>query len=217
MFKSKKFLSVFLSLVLLLNISAVLTVAAPGDPEAVAVNAALKVGRLSGDVFTPLSVGETIAKDEIITVRISPKTDFLAGASSYVVMFDKNAFALDGAPSAAFTANSENTYYNTVCSGHNGFNLPAAAWPATFVGGEKDLYNAVRVTTTLKSGTSPAVIPGDWLFSFGLKALKNINSGDDARIWMDARWFRSSGTATNLPAFIMKCEDGTLAAKAKHL
>ncbi|MGI6249501.1 MAG: InlB B-repeat-containing protein [Acutalibacteraceae bacterium] len=215
MFKSKKFLSVFLSLVLLLNISAVLTVAAPGDPEAVAVNAALKVGRLSGDVFTPLSVGETIAKDEIITVRISPKTDFLAGASSYVVMFDKNAFALDGAPSAAFTANSENTYYNTVCSGHNGFNLPAAAWPATFAGGEKDLYNAVRVTTTLKSGASPAVIPGDWLFSFGLKALKNINSGDDARIWMDARWFRASGTATNLPAFIMKCENGTLAAQGK--
>ena len=109
--KAKKLLGILMALALVFNLFAVAAVAAPGDPDTLSADVNLLVGRYNTTtkVFTPLAPGETIAATEIIAIRIVPTTDYLVGASNYVVMFDKDLFTVMGTNTAAFTANSDKT------------------------------------------------------------------------------------------------------------
>jgi hypothetical protein len=190
-------------------------------------------------VFTPLTPGETISMNDIIAVRIIPTTDYLAGASSFVIMFDKTLFTVQGSNTAAFIANTDvnhidlnvptslpgysgNHYYDFACTGFSGStNIPDGSWPASFAAGEKfDVYKAIKVGTQVDGnnllGGYTEVIPGNWLFQFRLKANANIIVGTDARIWMDARWFRSS-TNTTADGRIPKCLPGNLGSSASTI
>src|SRR5665647_366799 len=69
----------------------------------------LEVGRYSGSVFTPLTSGEALHTNDIITVRIAPTSDFLCGTTRYPVMFTKNYFQIVGSGTTAFTPNTANT------------------------------------------------------------------------------------------------------------
>jgi hypothetical protein len=50
-------------------------------------------------------------------------------------------------------------------------------------------------------------VPGTWLFQFRLRAMQDIIVGTDARIWMDARWFRTS-TNSGVDGYVTKCTSG---------
>lgn len=96
MLKTKRFLSIALALTLLVNVFAIGASAVLNDGNELSANLALQVGWLSSDgtTFTPLTIGETLKTNDVITVRICPQTDFLVGASYYVTMFDKLDFSV---------------------------------------------------------------------------------------------------------------------------
>ncbi len=130
------------------------------------------------------------AGDEI-TVTVTPSTNFYCGASQYVVMYDKNFYSIVGTNTTAFTFNPESTYYaNTVTSVSGLTTSPAAAWPASFTGGESSLYNFTRTTFSSANGSYPTVInDGKWLFSFKLQV--NAGASGSGRIFADNRWTRN--------------------------
>ena len=207
-----------------------------GDGNALSVDFNLIVGRYNAitQVFTPLAIGETIALNDIITVRIVPQSDFFVGNTSFVIMFDKVKFTVQGANKAAFTVNSDpahidletmttlpgytgNYYYDFACSGYSGATaIPDASWPLSFAAGERyDVYKAIKCVTnadgnSINSGY-PELLPGTWLFQFSLKANQNIIVGTNARIWMDTRWYRSD-TNPGVAGFIVKCLDGNMSS-----
>lgn len=225
MLKSKKILSFLLAMLLVVNVCAVAVVAAtaPGDPEALDSSVELVAGRYDTgtEVFTPLAIGETVAANDIITVRILPTSTYLVGASNYVVMFDKVLFTIQGANKNAFVPNTNNTYFNSACTGHSGTTtLPNSIWPASFIAGENyDVYKAVRVATQVgassTNGGKPEVLPGTWLFQFNLKANSNLIIGTNARIWTDARWFKTNANSA-AEGYISKCLTGESSTIAKN-
>jgi len=215
MLKTKRFLSIALALTLLVNVFAIGASAVLNDGNELSANLALQVGWLSSDgtTFTPLTIGETLKTNDVITVRICPQTDFLVGASYYVTMFDKLDFSVVGANKGAFTPNADNTYFNQTASGYAGStNIPDANWPATFGATENyTVYKAIKAGTTADSnspnGGLPSLLPGTWLFQFKLKVLKDIPVGSNARIWMDSRWVRSPANTT-ADGYFAKCLSG---------
>jgi len=201
----------------------------------------LLVGRYNTttQVFTPLAPGETILLNEIIAVRIVPTSDYLVGASSYVVMFDKTLFTVQGSNKSAFIVNTNtanidyntittmpgytgNHYYDFTCTGYAGSTaIPDGSWPASFVAGERyDVYKAIKVNTQVDqnslTGGYPEVLPGNWLFQFRLKANQDLVVGTDARIWMDARWFRTA-TNSGVDGYITKCNSGQLSSAGSNV
>ncbi|NLX93398.1 MAG: InlB B-repeat-containing protein [Clostridiales bacterium] len=221
MLKSKKLLSLLLAMLLVINISAVAVGAAtaPGDPEALDATVELIAGRYDAGtkVFTPLAIGETVAANDIISVRIIPTSNYLVGASNYIVMFDKTLFTIQGANKNAFTANADNHYFSSACTGYSGgTNLPSVVWPNTFLATENyDVYKAVKVSTQVGTSSNPEVLPGTWLFQFSLKANANLVIGTNARIWTDARWFKSNANGT-VEGYISKCLTGESSTVAKN-
>ncbi len=220
MLKSKKLLSFLLAMLLVVNVCAVGVVAAvaPGDPDALDATVELLVGKYDTGtkVFTPLAIGEEVLKNDIIAVRIVPTSNYLVGVSTYVVMFDKVLFTVVGTNSIAFIPNSDNPYYNSASTGFSGVtNIPPAFWPASFLAGESyDTYKAIKVGTQIGSATIPQVLPGEWLFQFRLKANADLVVGTNARIWTDARWFRSNTNST-VEGTISKCLTGEASTAAK--
>ena len=205
----KKILSSFLTLTMVLSVlifSPVKASAALNDGDKLSVDINLQVGKYNSStkVFTPLNTGETLKTDDVITVRICPQSDFLCGATEYVVMFDKLYFSIQGANKLAFTPNTENTFYAQTAAGYAGATqniaggimysgLPTSVWPASFGSTENySIYTAIKVGNQADSNSAnggyPNLLPGTWLFQFNLKVLKDINAGANARIWMDNRW-----------------------------
>jgi len=204
----KKKLSAFLAFTMILSIiltAPMLAVSAADDKISADIN--LEVGTMSGSVFTPLSSGTVLKANDIITVRICPKTDFLCGSSRYVVMFSSDYLQIVGSGKDAFTPNNDNTFYKTVSSGYSGASaVPAAAWPESLKG-QFSTYTAVAVSNLSDSNSSngghPGYLPGTWLFRFNLKVKQDI-AGSGARIWMDDRWFERPSYTTGA-AYFVKC------------
>lgn len=186
--------------------------AALGDGDELSVKINLELGTGSGADFQPVTKGQTFKTGDIITVRISPKSDFLCGVSSYVVMFDKTYFSIKGENKMAFTANKDNYYFSQVSAGYSGTtSIPDKAWPAELANaGENTVYKAVKVGVQANSnsanGGHPELISGEWLFQIRLTVLKDIGDGAKARVWMDPRWFRTPANTT-ADGYFAKCED----------
>ena len=221
MLKSKKLLSFLLAMLLVVNVCAVAVVAAaaPGDPDALDASVELVAGRFdtTTSVFTPLAIGETVAKDDLIAVRVVPTSNYLVGATNFVLMYDKTLFTILGRNNLAFAVNASNSYYSSSCTGYSGITtIPDNAWPSTFLAGERyDLYKAVRAYTQVGSASTPAVLPGEWLFQFRLIANADLVIGTDARIWTDSRWFKSNTNST-VEGYISKCLTGESSTAAKN-
>jgi len=180
----------------------------------VGVDVNLEVGRYSGGVFTPLTPGEPLYANDIITVRIAPTTDFLAGITRYIVMFTKDYLQVEGAGKAAFTPNINNPFYIANSNDYQGATaLPESAWPpalkSTALGGDGTYTtnNAVAVNNTAV-GKTPDHLLGDWLFRFDLKVTQDITPGAGAKVWMAGDWIRKPGYTAGAMYFT-KCLDST--------
>ncbi len=217
----KKALSIILAFTLMCSVvvlSRPLSVsAALDDGDKLSVNTNLEIGTGSGASFTPITTGQTFKVGDVITVRIIPKSDFLCGVSSYVIMFDKSYFSVVGTNTNAFKINQGNYYYSQAGVGFSGSTImPDTAWPASFAPSEnRTIYKAIKASVQANSNSTnggyPEKISGEWLFEFRLSVLKAINTGANARIWMDSRWFRSPGN-TAADGYFAKCKDGELSS-----
>lgn len=215
----KKALSFILAFTLVFSVvafSRVLNVsAALDDGKKLSVNVDLEIGTKSGDTFTPIAKGQTYKAGDILTVRIIPKSDFLCGSSSYVAMFDKSYFSIVGTNTKAFTVNKTNNYYAQSGVGFSGSTIipsTAFAWRLFEPSENHTVYQAVKASVQANSnsanGGHPEVISGEWIFQFDLTVLKAIGKDANARIWMDARWFRVPGNTT-VDGYFAKCEKET--------
>jgi hypothetical protein len=222
----KKLLSVFLvfatTATIVFSTLAVDASAVLGDGSQLSVKIELEAGTMSGSVFTKLPAGKILHKDDIITVRISPESDFLCGATRYVVMYNNAYFQITTAGKNAFTPNTANTFYASVADGWAGATgvpadpiggIPQSAWPPEMVtAGIYAAYDAVCVNNGANSnapnGGFPGYLPGEWLFSFNLKVLKDITAGTDARIWMDSRFLKTPDY-TSGAMYFSKCTSST--------
>lgn len=211
------FALIFSAILLSFQIS---SVAAPGDAGALDAEVRLAAGKLQGDKFIPLTDSDNIKAGDLIVIRILPKTNYLVGVSRYVVMFDKNCFQLTKEPKNAFTVNRDNSYYKEVCVGFASavVFLPDRAWPENLKSMQAT-FNAVAVGTQANSNSAnggyPGILPGDWLFQFELKALKDLPRGTDARVWSDASWFRSNSRPM-AEAYMSKGLEGKLSSEATN-
>lgn len=212
-----KMLSLMLALSLALGVLQIGAYAALNDGKKLTAVVKLEVGRMSGSTFTPLKGGENIAKGQVITVRIVPETDFLCGAICFVVLFSRNAFDVVGTGKGIFVPNKSNTFYAKAVASYDGTELPPAAikeYKAVYgeTGGQT-MYNAYKAVKTqflansnAPNGGYPEYLPGTWLYSFNLKAVRNITADAGAKILMDPRWVRTPEEGrTSLPAYFNKC------------
>ncbi len=139
----------------------------------------------------------TAAKpNDIITVTVTPTTNFYCASSRYIMLYDKNFYTMMGGGASAFTPNSENAYFQNAVSSWTGTTItpPPASWPATFTVSEIDLYNFAAVNFNAGPSSAnngfPLVQEGETsLFSFRLK-VKSDATGS-GRIFMDNRWTRT--------------------------
>lgn len=134
--------------------------------------------------------------NDIITVTVTPTTNFYCAASRYIVLYDKDFYTMMGSGTSAFTADSDNPYAQNTVSGWTGTTTapPPANWPATFTAGESDLYGFAAVGFNAGPSSAnngyPFVQDGERpLFSFRLK-VKSDATGS-GRIFMDNRWTRN--------------------------
>ena len=211
-----KMLSLMLALSLALGALQIGAYAALNDGKKLTAVVKLEVGRMSGSTFTPLKDGENIAKDQVITVRIVPETDFLCGTVRFAVLFGKNAFTIIGSQKSAFTPNPSNTYYAKAVGDYSGATyVPLKVFQEVYgaSAGQTmfNAYTAVCVTAQAQSnaanGGHPEYLPGTWLFRFNLKAVRNITADAGTKIVMDPRWVRTPEEGrTTLPAYFYKCE-----------
>jgi hypothetical protein len=182
-----------------------------GDSQELSVEIDLEVGRYVGGTaeanWVPLVRGETLAVNDVVTVRICPESDFLCGITMYVTMFSKEYFEVVGSGTNAFTPNYSNVFYAQVASGYQGAtSVPQEFWPLSMQNDEYNEYNAVKVNNTANSNSAnggyPGYMPGGWLFRFDLKVIKAVDAGSNARIWMDNRWVRKPDNIQAIAYFV---------------
>jgi len=77
------------------------------------------------------------------------------------------------------------------------------------------MYNAYKAVKTqfaansnAPNGGFPEYMPGTWLFSFNLKASRDITAGAGTKILMDPRWVRTP-ERTSVDGYFQKCESRT--------
>jgi uncharacterized repeat protein (TIGR02543 family) len=150
---------------------------------------------------------------DIVTVVVTPKTNFYCGASRYIIMYDSNFYTIVGANKAAITPNASNPYYANAISAYGGqtTNLPSQ-WPSTFINGESSQYMFVAANFTASSQATNGGYPlmlSDSTSLFSIKLQVKANATGSGRIFMDNRWDRSS-TNTTGAQYYFYCPSGTV-------
>lgn len=146
---------------------------------------------------------------DIVTVRVTPSTNFYCASSRFIVMYDQNFYSLVGSGTAAFSVNPANSYYTGTVANYGGVTTsPLAQWPATFVNGESSLYKFTSTTFNAVSTGYPSLMNGsEWLFSFKLQVKQG--AAGSGRIFMDDRWTCNINNPTGVQYFNW-CADGTV-------
>ncbi len=152
---------------------------------------------------------------DIITITLTPKTNFYCGSSRFIIMYDQSFYTIVGANKAAITPNASNGYYANAISSYGGATTsPVSQWPATFTGGESSIYKFVtanfQADTNSANGGHPVIIDGNSTL-FSIKLQVKPDAAGYGHIFMDNRWDRS----TTYPAggqYYYYCANGTMLA-----
>ena len=162
-----KMLSLILALSLALGALQIGAYAALNDGKKLTAVVKLEVGRMSGSTFTPLKDGENIAKDQVITVRIVPETDFLCGTVRFAVLFGKNAFTIIGSQKSAFTPNPSNTYYAKAVGDYSGATyVPLKVFQEVYgASAGQTMFNAYTAVCVTAQAQSNAANGGPGVFA----------------------------------------------------
>lgn len=143
---------------------------------------------------------KTVNPGEIITVNVSLKTNYPAGAGVFGILFDKRVFETTAAIGALCVENTGTPYFSTLSSSAIGgnINLAQSSWASLF-DGDPDIngtnYQFMRLTTpTFKNTNTPVVISEKTLiFYFTLRVKATLPAGQlSAAICIDERACKST-------------------------
>ena len=139
---------------------------------------------------------EKVHTGDVVTVRMSTKTNFYTGSSLFIIMYDADFYELVGSGKNAVTLNRENDYISGINAKYtvvtNSNSLP---WPKDDNGARMfDGYNAVQVaidpTVAADNYNCEPMADGTWMIEFKLK-VKDDATGSGT-IFMDNAWTRDA-------------------------
>jgi len=164
------------------------------DGKAVSVNDA-DYG--TGEGLLPVSEKPEVLKGDVITFRMSSKTNFYTGSSLFVFMYDKNFYELVGSGTSEFKLNPDNDYISglgvldaTPATYSAVTNSSSLRWPS---GLDQSKYAAMQIAidpnvTTTNYDTEP-MEDESWILEFKLKVKDNATGSGE--VLMDNAWTRS--------------------------
>ncbi len=134
---------------------------------------------------------EIVQHGDIITVRMTSKTNFFVGSSLFIFMYDKNFYELIGSGKGAFTLNTEDSYISGINAKYTAVtessNLP---WPE---GMDSTTYNAMQIaidpTVALDNFNCEPMDGDTWMIEFKLKVKEDATGS--GKIYMDEAWART--------------------------
>ncbi len=152
---------------------------------------------LSGEASNTLEA----LKGDVITIRMTSRTNFYTGSSLFVFMYDKNFYELVNEGASAFKLNPDNDYikglgvlnaetptYTAVTDS----SLLEARWPEAIEDAKSD-YSAIQIAIdpniTEDNYKTKAMKDESWLVEFKLK-IKDDATGS-GRVYMDNAWTRT--------------------------
>ena len=134
---------------------------------------------------------DIVQHGDIITVRMTSKTNFYVGSSLFIFMYDSNFYELIGTGKDAFTLNTENDYISGINAKYTAVtNSSILPWPA---GLDSTNYNAAQIAidpTVAVDNFNCEPMNGDtWMVEFKLR-VKDDATGE-GKIYMDNAWSRT--------------------------
>lgn len=152
----------------------------------------------TGEGLLPVEDKPDVMKGDVITFRMSSKTNFYTGSSLFVFMYDKNFYDLVGTGTSAFKLNPDNDYIKglgvldaTPATYTVNTNIPSSRWPE---GLDQTKYTAMQIAidpnvTATNYDTEP-MADETWILEFKLR-IKDDATGS-GEVFMDNAWTRSA-------------------------
>ncbi len=152
--------------------------------------------KLSGDYVET----DSARAGDIVTFRMSTKTNFFTGSSLFVFMYDSNFFELVEEGTAAFAVNENSEYISGIDAKIQGVTNDAALpWPAGFErtvtkdDGTTAYYKAmmVAIDPTISAGNinCEPMSDGEWIVEFKLRV--KADATGSGKVFMDNAWTRN--------------------------
>ena len=132
-----------------------------------------------------------VQQGDVITVRMTSKTNFYVGSSLFIFMYDSSFYELVGSGKDAFTLNYEDSYIKGINAKHSAVtNSDVLPWPD---GLDKSTYNAIQIaidpTVSADNYNAEPMDGKTWMVEFKLK-VKDTAEGEGT-IYMDNAWTRT--------------------------
>ncbi len=133
-----------------------------------------------------------VQQGDVITVRMTSKTNFYVGSSLFIFMYDSDFYELVGSGKDAFTLNYEDSYIGGINAKYSAVtNSDILPWPD---GLDKSTYNAIQIaidpTVAADNYNAEPMDGKTWMVEFKLK-VKDTAEGEGT-IYMDNAWTRTS-------------------------
>lgn len=179
-----------------------------------AVQADLDVYKEVGGEFMPVTQARV---GDIITVTLTPRTNFYTGSTRFIIMYDTSFYSIVGVNAGAITPNPDNAYFANAISSYSGAtSSPISQWPNTFVDGESGQYKFVAANfnasaASVNKGYPVIINDGSWLFRIKLQV--KADAQGSGHIFMDSRWDRSVARPTGAQYFFF-CPNATTLSSA---
>ncbi len=134
---------------------------------------------------------DIVQHGDIITVRMTSKTNFYVGSSLFIFMYDSNFYELIGSGKDAFTLNPENDYIGGINAKYTAVtDSSILPWPD---GLDSTNYKAAQIAidpTVAVDNFNCEPMEGDtWMVEFKLR-VKDTATGE-GKIYMDNAWTRT--------------------------
>ena len=134
---------------------------------------------------------DIVQQGDVITVRMTSKTNFYVGSSLFIIMYDSSFYELVGTGKDAFTLNYEDSYIKGINAKYSAVtNSDVLPWPD---GLDSSTYNAIQIaidpTVTATDYNCEPMDGKTWMVEFKLK-VKDTAEGEGT-IYMDNAWTRT--------------------------